>query len=551
MASPFSFGDLVRAIELFEWVRKNCIDPKNNAQGKYQQFRRDIDVFAQGFNDFQDVFLRAIGHINDLDPLAAVSRYEALRQKAGRLIKELLETLKDCKDLLNKHIKLDSQRAKFLDNLFFSASTQDRVEELRQRIRDHADMISLLVQELTLQLTTETASRTREIRNRLAGSVENTELPNLASAFDSKLRQALARARHPTIPTSDPSQIPPKEGIDMMLFHYQQCTALPLGSFSKPQYLHLLKSQWLVETILRSDELKQFQPDHLYHRVVEQVRHGIAELYQREEIQRYIACRPCDFTASDFEIWPQMPVKAEQPLTDPIEHESLLATVPVGPQSPDERRELFIFRKDNQHFRIVYLRSPTDPTQRVRETETFFDLSTDRLVPFYTVTTGTTNEWNMQMFYSSGASQVDYPLQTRGDAFKLQKAFIEYETVAFSESVRCTPTYKKKGFAIRKGLCVSRGEIQLLEWPLPDSIPPSGTSPRLSGTIASTQSSSNLSRATQTFRDADPRLTSISEAVSERTVVVTALPQSPLVMAFTQMTANDVTTYTFWQIART
>jgi hypothetical protein len=53
-------------------------------------------------------------------------------------------------------------------------------------------------------------------------------------------------------------------------------------------------------------------------------------------------------------------------------------------------------------------------------------------------------------------------------------------------------------------------------------------------------------KASWTFRDANPSLTSISMAESGRLVVVTALPPSPLIIAFTQ----DTGTYGFWAIER-
>jgi hypothetical protein len=228
--------------------------------------------------------------------------------------------------------------------------------------------------------------------------------------------------------------------------------------------------------------------------------------------------------------------------------------LPVVSPSRNEKRELFIFRKDTQHFRIVYLRTPTDPNQREKETETFFDLSMDRLVPFYAVATGDLTEWNMQMFLSSGAAQVDYPLPTREHAFQLQKAFIDYDTIAYSKGVSCTATFKKKGLSLRNGLHISVGEVQLLEMPLPNTSLSPSTSPLPNRTFSSSQAgtnsqaSSTFSKATRTFRDANPSLTSISEAVSDRTVVITELPASPLIMTFTKSKTGS--NYTFWQFKR-
>jgi hypothetical protein len=92
---------------------------------------------------------------------------------------------------------------------------------------------------------------------------------------------------------------------------------------------------------------------------------------------------------------------------------------------------------------FVYVRSSNGDSQRIRETEMSFDLQNDRLAPLYAISTGPRTEWSMQVFYSNGASQADNPLQTRSDAFKLQQAFIGYETAAYSEQVSCAAAYKK------------------------------------------------------------------------------------------------------------
>ena len=60
------------------------------------------------------------------------------------------------------------------------------------------------------------------------------------------------------------------------------------------------------------------------------------------------------------------------------------------------------------------------------------------------------------------------------------------------------------------------------------------------------RSGSSHTKASWTFRDANPSLTSVSMAESGKPVVVTALPPSPLIIAFTQ----DTGTYGFWAFER-
>jgi hypothetical protein len=551
MGSPFSFGDFVRLVELVHWVNTNCVDPGKNPKEQYLKFKEDVNWLGTVLIDFEDAIIQAISHLNDY-PLTNLQRHNGLVQQADKLIQDFVLILEESQRLLEIHIKYDSKKASFFEAAFWHVSTQTKIDELRQQIRDHTDKMSLFVNSVNLRLTTKTSAKTREIHDRVVRSVNNTRLPNIPVGFDIKFQEALFR--HPTMRISHPTKIPPKDGVEIMLMHFQTCTALPLETNSERHYLHLLKAHWLMETLLNSDAFRRNQSGRVYSGLVEKMRQPIAEQYQRDEIRQHIE-RPLGPDTSDCEIWPQKDVTFDPNLTDPLEHEDLLLRLPVISRTPNEKQELFIFRKDAQHFRIVYLRIPTDPNQREKETETFFDLSTDRLVPFYAVATGDRTDWNMQMFYSSGATQVEYRLPTREDAFQLQKAFIEYDTIAYSKGVSCTATYKKKGMSLRDGLHISLGEVQLLQMPLRAILPNPLNAPPTSRTLtsshhtmASSQSGSNFSKATRAYRDTNPDLTIISEAASDKTVVVTELPVSPLIMAFTRCKAN--TTYIFWQFKR-
>jgi hypothetical protein len=542
MGSPFSFGDFVRLVELVQWVNTNCIDPGKNPKKQYLDFQKDVHYLRAVLADFEDAILQAISHLNGYD-LSTVSRHYGLIEQANRLVKDFVLVLEDSQRLLEVHVKYDSRKGSFFEAALWHASTQAKMDDLRQHIRDHTDQLSLFISSVSLRLATETSEKAREIHDKVVRG--KTSLPNFPTGLESKFEEAFRR--HPTSRMSHPSKLPPTEVIDIMLMHFQQCSAPPLKSDSEQQYLHLLKAHWLVDTLSRSESLETSQGE-VYRRLVEKIRRAIAEQYQREDIRQHVG-QPLKLDTPDYEIWPHKNVIPDPNLTDPLAQEDLLLRVPiVSPNPHNEKRELFVFRKDTQYLRIVYLRSPTDPNQRVRETETFFDLSADRLIPFYAIATGQRTEYDMQMFYSRGATQVDFPLPTRGAAFQLQRAFIGYATVAYSKDVTCTITYKKKGLSIRDGLHVSLGEVQLLQMPLHSNSPNPPTLPPPNRTMTSSQSGSTFSTASRVFRNANPSLTVISEAASDRTVVITQLPVSPLLMAFTVSKTNSI--YTFWSFKR-
>jgi hypothetical protein len=542
MSSPFSFGDVIKALELINWIRNNCFDAVNNAQVRYLEFKREIEGLEKQLRGFRDAFELLVGHVGSGSYILDAPQQQAvLKQEADRLIGNFLRTLQECQKLLQAHIKLDNKKGTILDNAFWGASIQTKVEDLRRRIQAHTDKISLFIEPVRMRLDSDVVANTHDILEILTqhiGSTKKFNLPVIPISFDERFRNALLR--NPPVILTQPSEIPLQEGVDIMTLHYRQSTVMSsgaLGDQTAEQYLHLVKAHWLVETLIKSDALEKTRPGHLFRRIIKQVEKGVAEQYQRKKIARYSEEELCALNASAFELWPQPIIVEEPPLTQPIDREELLARVPMVSHGSNEKRELYVFRVDDQNLRIVHVRG-------VRETERFFNLLTDSLSPVYTIASGLRTEWSVMMFYGSGAAKTDYPLQSRADVLELQQAFTGYQTVTRSENVSCAATYKR---TLRAGQSISIGEVQLWQWPIPDPVPKlpaAPTSPRRASTMSSVLSGSSYSRVSRAFHETNRSIVSVSEADSGKTVVVAALPPSPVIMAFLQ----DAKTYTFWQI---
>lgn len=542
MSSPVSFGDVIKALELINWIRNNCFDPVNNAQVRYLEFKREIEGLEQQLKGFRDAFEQLVGHVSpEAYILDAPQQQAVLKQEADRLIGDFLRTLRECEKILQTHIKLDDKRGTVLDNAFWASSTQGRIEDLRRRIQAHADKIALFIEPVKMRLDSDVVANTYDILEILTehvGLTRKSKLPTIPSHLDTRLRNALLQNQN--IKVSHPCKIPLQEGVDIMTLHYRQSTVMSSGSLGDQtvqQYLHLVKAHWLVETLIESDAIQNTRPGHLYRRIIKQIERGIAEQYQREKITRYSEEELCALDTSAFELWPPPVIVEEAPLTQPIDREELLARLNMVPQASNEKRELYVFRVDDRNLRIVSVRG-------MRETERFFNLLTDSMMPFYTITSEQRTEWNVLMFYGSGTAKTDYPLQSRADALSLQQALTGYQTVVYSEAVSCVATYKK---LLRDGQRLFMGEVQLWEWPIldPASKPPaSPRSPQHASTFGSVLSGSSYSRVSRAFDQTNQSVVSVSEAESGKTVVVAALPPSPMIMAF----LHDDKSYTFWQV---
>ncbi len=129
----------------------------------------------------------------------------------------------------------------------------------------------------------------------------------------------------------------------------------------------------------------------------------------------------------------------------------------------------------------------------------------------------------MELGYRNGADRVDYPFQTRGDAFRFQQLLTGYRTVEQIESVACVVAYKKSW--LRHHQYVGFGEIQLWQQAEEEELSNDSALPSLVSSLSSRQSFPNSSIHTHTD--------------DGRSIVIVRRPQPPLLVAFLKDKDND------------
>ncbi|KAH0556313.1 hypothetical protein GP486_005761, partial [Trichoglossum hirsutum] len=545
MSGPVNFGDIVRAIEICVWIREKCFDPVNNAHIKYAEFKQDFLDLEQRLQQLQSAFEGARFQLEASDS----SSHALIKLEAEELVGDFKSTLKDCKALLEKYVKLDRQNATVLDNAFWHVSTQGKVAELRRRIQSHTYKIWLVVQPVQLGLVTDIAANVNEIRELLmVHLVEVNQLPEIPSSLQTRFRDALIRDCPPRL--SDPRHIPLKEGFDALSQHFRQSTVQAIGSGINPtveQYLNLLKAHWLVEILSKSESFKQTRQGSLFRRIVEQVKQGIAEQYAREGISRWSEEALGALNDSAFAIWPEQRMGAPPAITEPTSREEKLAEMTLVPQYPYEKQDLVIFRVSYKTLRIVQsqtLRNQSLNQQVTEKIQTTLDLHFDGLVPRYTVAPSHEKKWCLQITDGKGAGSVVHELQGRGQALEFQRAFVDYEAVSCFEHVSCAVTYRPHGKVqslfrtfVRDDQSTGHGEIQLWQWPVPadsNGPPVSTAAPPAVNDMRSTRSGSSRTAASRTFEGLDPSIVSIREGKDGGELVVAEMPPPPLLMAFAE-----------------
>ncbi|KAF2417527.1 hypothetical protein EJ08DRAFT_79900 [Tothia fuscella] len=444
MASPINFGDVVKAIELCKSIKEKCFTRINSADLHYREFKRDILELDKRLSQLENDVHNALQQVSGKD----IACHDMLKQEAADMVGGLKTTLKDCQDFLEENIKLNSRKANVLEN--YSWHSSSRVKDLRARIQNHTYKIFLVIKSVELQLQADIAANTHvlldntnemlSILRKDAGLSVPRQLPEIPTFVVNKFTIALNR--NCTVTLDDPLLLPLSEGVDILSLHFRECSVQSTSSGIPPtleQNLSLLKAHWLVLLIETSQAFSQSRPGSLSRRMVKQIELGVEEQYKYRQITFWKAQDFEGLADSPFDIWRPRPVLKPEPATAAVGREEILANVALESRYEGHAESLIILRVSDKTIRTVLSRSYKDEStsvQTIERTEKFFDLDTDGLVPLYAIAEASERRWNVNVDYGKGGS-VAYELQSRDDAFAVQRALTGYQPYAFSEAVYC------------------------------------------------------------------------------------------------------------------
>ncbi|KAI9711863.1 MAG: hypothetical protein M1820_002008 [Bogoriella megaspora] len=549
MSSPVSAGDIIKALEICHWIHQNCFDPINNASVVYVAFRDDVLQLELRIKQFQESFENASQQIGRMD----LTRFDMLKRESDELVGDYLTTLNECKKLLKKHAKFNGERATVLDNGFWYARTQPRVEALRKDIQSHSHKIQLFLEPIRLELVSDISADTQEILALLRHMRHQSEVtasrrfPEIPCSWDAALTKALARDC--PVAFDGAPNVPLRESIDALFLHYQDCNVESANVGICPdtkQNLSLLKAHWLYQIIESSASFSQSRQGSLYRRVLEQLGQRIEQQFELSKIQTW---NEEDFESLDdlgWAIWPIKEPPKPEVLTDSHDGEEKLAEVPLICPYPDQKENLHIFRVNEGTLRIVRSRHSKIQSIGPQMTERFLDLYCDRLVPFYAVAPPIGDCYTLNMINGSGGSSVSYDFPTRNAALRIQATFTGYQVLSLATGVTCTMTWRGTSLISRSEQEKSYGEVQIWQWPI--SKPQSEqflTKPSLGEQSNSAQSGSRRSiSAQQPFHAFDPNIVSITGTREVGEMMIAELPPPPALVFLTRRDSK----YIMWHL---
>lgn len=357
-------------------------------------------------------------------------------------------TLKDCNALLGNHHKFHRNKAGFVDNVVWHASTESEISNLRERIRLHITKMSFVTKPFELQLLVgirnELIQLQQEVRDLALPSLPSIAMPLISDAITQRFVAALELNRPDAFHTV--SDFPLKEGFDALAFHFAKSTILfnpGIGPSEKvpkeTQYLNLLKAKWILEKLKASSKLAAAETNSLWLncerevelKVVEQCRRFQTDSLKPPPLENLTRLPDDCFTIWIFEPPPLQPHLAE---ARAMEEKILVLTLPSN-------STLTILRSSDDDFRVVTVHTRVKPdTSKEVERESFSaNMQSTQLVPAYAIPepiSGSSLSGNGILLYRAQDLSQWPPLKDLKDVFSFQQALTGYRVFFDTSNVK-------------------------------------------------------------------------------------------------------------------
>ena len=285
-------------------------------------------------------------------------------------------------------MKLKRNRAGIIQNVMWAATAEDRVDALRRKIQFHTQKIYLIIEPVSLGLLTTIDGKMDEMLELMHTHFSITQpLESIPNWLDVRFREAILENAPMNYRGID--KMPLKEGFDALYGHFRQSTYAfrdrETAEQTAEQYLNLLKSQWLFETLKKGETFKQTHPGSLYPRTIAQVEQRILAQHRRIERNEVVVFSDEDLkklSNTAFLIWPTEQKAQNKFMTDPSVGEEEILKLSLPSSSGAQKDGLVIFRTGPSTLRIVRNVMPDGSGTPYYESERF-NIHIDRFVPFY------------------------------------------------------------------------------------------------------------------------------------------------------------------------
>ncbi len=527
-------------------------DSTDNPDTKYLQFSKDVRRLDERLRQLRDALEQALDL--DFDSTDTNSGHTSLKRESQELVGDFAATLAECREILVGHVSLQRDRAGFIQNVVWAASTQKKVEDLRARIQFHTQKIYLVIEPVQLRIATNIAGDVAEIlwlmKRHLIPQQELIfgEIPEwLAAKFCNAL------AKNPPAIYTDIAHFPLKEGFDALYRHFRQSTVQFIdhetGEQTIEQYLELLKAQWILEVLKKSVLYREARPGSLYLRIIGQVEQRISKQYGRQDLVRFSDFDLANLNSSAYWIWSAEVESTSKRLIDQNGQEEKILEISLSAPAGIRKHDLLVFRRSATTLRLV--RSAIEDDSGIAHPESEkINTHVDRFIPWYAIPTSTPS-LSVEICSGNETGGTTYDFQNETDVFNFQRAITGYQVV--HDMPRIQWALNKQQLQVSSKVLEGTARLQLWLWkPLPSIQAQSLNSPQLSTSPTSTLSGSsqwtNTTNATlaKLTQRCDSSVVSVAENTNGDSVVAAVKPQLPSVVIFTKLEGK----YTFLSLER-
>jgi hypothetical protein len=526
-------GDLAIALGTILWIKQNCFGDFSQADRKYRELKGRIEDFERALMKLEDVGDRIVGPSYVPGPLPSPSQAPYSLD-----IGDYQSTLNDCKDFLRKHAHIEARGTNPLQNGIWTKNRDPEAQSLRDRINEHYQSALLLIGLSSLDSRSQTATPPRRFDS----------IPPVPQAWGQRFRDSLLFDDSINVKTIE--EIPLDETMETIHDHIikteppvaSRLSLLPDHSSFATQYLHLLKAQYLFETVQSSNAFQHERSNSRNRQYAERVAHKLIEKHKLLEIQ------PSDEDLlaqwhKDQSMWRKHTTIGSDTnrhsTSFPASLEKNVLQIDLANQGMYVKDELSISRISDDALRLQR-RRVYNTTNSTDTKEMVFRQHEDKLIPWYVLNAKAGLSINK---LASGDGE-EFHLKSRGDKLRLQAAFTGYDVcrpkepfveVNFSVTIAKTLGVRKQEYG--------NGEIQLWNWPTPPSSSSTPTSPMSSyassvmsvPTVAATAITQGMNSSIFTYQ---------GDESGTSAVISGKLPPPPLLVAFTRR--KD--TYSLWRV---
>ena len=387
-------------------------------------------------------------------------------------------TLKDVQTLLDDHSKFHRSAAGFVDNVIWWAGTERDVNTLKERVHFHVTKVSFILKPFEIQLLLGIKRELQQLRadvadlrgvvvesiNRSQDPSWSSPPPTFAVPQELMVRFMIALDVNKPAAFDNVNNWPLKEAFDALVFHFAHSTVefnpLPqLGQKTpeEPQYLNLVKSQWIVQRLKSSPRFHAAGPDSLWADYMRELEGDIRGQFKR-------------FDAGSLEV-PDLSVVSRLP--DDCFSVWLIDTASLPPPNLAEERSLeekilelalprsfgtrletlSVFRISDVDLRMVKTtRDEQNPFLHLEES-TELSMNSNRLIPIYVDPSDSsiaTN--NVLLCNGQGNNPKSYPLNSPKDVSLFQQALtgyrVSHQMSGFSWCINGSSAYGDSGKGI-------------------------------------------------------------------------------------------------------